>query len=719
MFKKFKEWFSLQLSKNPGSIIVGTILLFNVAFVLLAALAITLFSRDAAEPILYPEALFYTVTMLFDAGCINYIVTNFSTTETVLTFASVVITLIGMLLFTGAVIGYITNFISDFISNANKGNRKLVMSSHVVILNWNSRASEIINDLLYSKTKQKVVVLVNGNKEAIQKEIEERLEDTITRENKETRKEAKGYSFFKKHAFLSQNLIRNNKVVVVVKQGDIFSSKQLNDISLAKARMIVILESDFNNSSTSTTDNHEIDEFDKGNTQTIKTLMQVASITSSEDSADDQKIIVEVTDEKTEDLVNKIIVAKKNDKKCNIVPVKINQILGQILSQFVIMPELNIVYRDLFSNKGAAFFSQEVGTVDPNDKDFDINLFEEKFIKDYMNTHKHAIPLTVMKKGERLVAYFTSDSEKNINNTDSGISHISNNRFELNPNFRLQNKSIVILGHNSKIKNIMEGLKSFCDEWGYKDNEGNNTLRVNIIDDQKHIDMMHNYEEYEKFIVRRYATNESERESIYNEINKIIKESKHRISILLLSDDSVPSEYLDSNVLSNLIYEQELITEKKNKKDFDADKFNIVAEIIDPKHFDLVNSYSVKNVVISNRYISKMMTQIGEKKDIFDFYTDILTYDDEGASEFESKEIYAKPVGALLNKYPEREITAEKLIREVYEASVLLKEKNPTIVIGYIRETKKESKMILFEGNQSNIKLTLHPEDKLIVYSNH
>ena len=108
-------------------------------------------------------------------------------------------------------------------------------------------------------------------------------------------------------------------------------------------------------------DFHERREMiEKGNSNTVKALVQVAQMTSAEESADNQIIIVEVEDNWTLNLVNKIITHKERLGKCNIIPVPVNRILGQILSQFSIMPELNTVYSELFSNKGAEFFCHEI-----------------------------------------------------------------------------------------------------------------------------------------------------------------------------------------------------------------------------------------------------------------------------------------------------------------------------------------------------------------------
>jgi hypothetical protein len=190
-------------------------------------------------------------------------------------------------------------------------------------------------------------------------------------------------------------------------------------------------------------------------------------------------------------------------------------------------------------------------------------------------------------------------------------------------------------------------------------------------------------------------------------------------SILILSDDAVPPEAVDANVLSNLVFAQDNIRRRMQEQEFDPSSIDIIAEIIDPKHFDVVSSYSVRNVVISNRYISKMITQIGEKDALFDFYTDILTYDSADSQTFESKEVYIKKAAHFFRTLPPP-CRVSQLIRAVFEASVapgLTPEQvNPTLLLGIV---KKTGEMILFEGDQTRQEIRIEESDKLIVFSNH
>ena len=64
--------------------------------------------------------------------------------------------------------------------------------------------------------------------------------------------------------------------------------------------------------------------------------------------------------------------------------------------------------------------------------------------------------------------------------------------------------------------------------------------------------------------------------------------------------------------------------------------------------------------------------------------------------------------------------TAEQLIRAVFEASVDAslpeEEREPVLVLGYVRPSGKR---VIFGGDQSQIRVHLQPEDKLLLFASH
>lgn len=704
MKRKINEWISIHVAKNPGRVLLLAILLFNVVFFFLSALIIGNLSLSGTEKMPFFKAAFCTITMILDPGCVQFVVEDIGAMGVVVAVTCLCIIFIGMISFTGAVIGYITNGISNFIDNANAGSRELHVSDHIVVLNWNTRASEIINDLLYCEKKQKVVVLVNSRKAEIEREIEERIADTVERENRAIIQKYSEYGFLKRNFKVMFNRFKKN-ITVIVREGDVFSSKQLHDISVEKAKIVIILGNDINNTICKFEHQNHVSSTNKGNSQTVKTLMQVADITSAEYSSDDQRIVVEITDDWTRDLVNRIIDCKQIEGKCNIIPVEINKILGQILAQFSLMPELNYVYKELLSNKGATFYTEE-REMTP----------DTEFISKYLEHHKKAIPLTHMITDDgKSYAYYVSNLESDIKNTCENSECAYS--VTLNKNYWIEQKNVIILGHNSRCRDIMEAFCNFRSEWNK--NDGSEILHITVIDDQENLDKMNNYEEY-PFVLDTIPASIYDRELICTTIDRIVSENCGDTSILILSDDKALNDDIDANALANLVFVQDIINTKiKNNPDFDKESIDVIVEIIDPKHHDIVNSYSVNNVVISNRYISKMITQIGEKEALFEFYKDILTYDIDTTGGYESKEVYAKKVSAFFDEIP-NSCKADEFIRAVYDASVSknLPENRrfPTVALGYV---KPGGKTVLFAGNQSEIDVNISKHDKLIVYSNH
>ena len=704
MGRRFREWYSIQRAKNPGKVVLFVILMFNIFFFLIAALIIRGLALAGTESMGFFEAVFYTITMILDAGCISYVIEDIGQSGVAIAIVCLVIVIIGMVSFTGAVIGYVTNTISNFIDNSNTGTKKLYMSDHIVILNWNTRASEIINDLLYCPGEQKVVVLTDSGAEDIKKEVNERLSDTIERENRALWEEYSNLSFFRRQWCCFRHKLKNN-IQIVFREGDVFSSKQLFDISLDRARSVVILGSDVNNSVCRFGQREQIEEQAKGNAQTVKTLMQVADITADLKSADDQKIIVEISDDWTWEIVTRIINYKQVSGKCNIVPVRVNQVLGQILSQFSLMPELNLAYRELFSNKGSTFYVREEKVTDDN-----------AYITRYLENHKFAIPLTSMMSGENEYFFYAADSDEDIDKTCAPYN--SSYSVRLNRDYWIEKKCVIILGHNSKCRDIMRGFEAFCEEWGYKDKD-DRILEIIVIDDEQSLKNMDYYKEY-PFVVNTVTASIYDEDIICSTIEEIVDANEEETSILILSDDSALNDHIDSNALANLVYVQDIISDrKKANPDFDVQSIDVIVEIIDPKHHDIVNSYSVNNVVISNRYISKMITQIGEKEAIFDFYTDILTYDTEDSDTYESKEVYAKKVSTFFEEVP-APCTQTELVHAVWEASVdpsvPPEKQNPTIALGYVN---KAGELTLFSSEHADDSVSLKKEDKIIVFTNH
>ena len=701
--KKIKERLSIMLAKNPSGVILLGILLLNIVIIGTSAAIISSLAPQEIHEQGFWASVYYTISMILDAGAISNVIADVGRASVNLVIACLITVVLGSITFTGAVIGYVTNYISNFIETSDAGERRLVASNHTVILNWNSRASEIVNDLIYSKRPEVVVVLVNEGREAIEKELHERFANTLDSERRLLQEHIKKYEmgFFKALKYYRKHALKN-RVTVIVREGDTFSTQKLNDISIKQARTVIILGKDVQNGTCRYETIERLEKNEKGNTNTIKTLIQVAELTSSDDSAENQKIVVETDDEWTLNLVKQIMRHKEQHGGDTIVPLMVNRVLGQILSQFSIMPELNMVYGDLFSNKGASFFSLPA----------DEKMQEERYIGNYMYKNSTAIPLTCMTEKGVSTMYFLADDEDQLMEEVPPY-QVPRSDICVNPNYQMDRHYVIVLGHNSKSSAIMSGFQDFSGEWDFTDPdvEDPNILKILVIDDQKHLDKMGNYETYPQ-VVGTVAADVYDKETVCKAIREFALGHEEDTSVLILSDDAVTTDEMDANALTYLIYVQETITEiQKEFPNFRDGRIDVVVEILNPKNYDIVRSYNINNIVISNRYLSKMITQIGEKDNLYSFYNDILTYDDPD-SECDSKELYIKPVGTFLRKVPGK-CTAAELIRNVYNTSP---KENRSVVLGCIYQ---DGGMHIFSGEQNEIVLNLKAEDKLILFSNH
>ena len=703
-----KQWLSLKVAKNPRGVILIAILLLNVVFICASAVVISQLAPESLRSDGFWASVFYTITMVLDAGCIQFVVADVGQASVSVIIACLLIVLFGMITFTGAMIGYVTSYISDFIAKSNSGSRRLWIRDHMVILNWNSRASEIVNEMLYSDEPERIVILVQANREQVQKEIEDRLLDTLEKEKQALLKETAGMNPVARWFYIRRHGMRN-RVTFIVREGDTFSTQKLNEIAIKRAKSIVILGKDLQNSLCRYELQENQQQQSRGNSNTVKTLIQVADLAGSQDSNDDQKIVVEVNDNWTLRLVQQIIQHKEREGKCHIIPVPVNLMLGQVLSQSAIMPELNAVYGELLSNKGASFYSSPVSH----------HMAEESFVQPYMRYHANAIALTAMptKRGTEL--YFVAEHQRDIEET---VNHpLESMKVELNTDYWLEKRNVIILGHNSRSAAIMDCFNAFRNEWNFRNPAqlerygSQEILNIVVVDDAKHLEQMEYYKAY-PYVNRVLEADVYDREKICQAIDEFVDANVEDTSILILSDDMVAHQDQDANALTYLIYVQDIIARRiKADPSFDPMRMDVVVEILNPKNSDIVRSYSIDNIVISNRYISKMITQIGEKEAIYDFYYDILTYDNEedtNSGSFESNELYIKSVGEFFRTLPPK-CTASQLIRGVYDASA---EDNRNIVLGYV---DGKGKITLFCGDQRDITVELQPKDKLIVFSNH
>lgn len=315
-----KSLISIKTYKRPHIFIILMMILFNV-FILLIAAGIALTIDDSFTS--YIDALMNgSIKWMLTPNAI-LVIENPNTLV-----LAVIVLMIGMVLFSGVIIALTTNGIKDYIAHKKSSSGKIHVENHIVILNWNSKVPELISDLLFVESLGVTVVLLADVDKAY---AESYILNAISRVDS-------------KH-----NLAKMN---VLVKQGDPLLRSNLDNISISKARAVIIMNPN----------RHQLvdDQMTQSDFTVITQVLALGSINFDQYPP----IVVEIKKEETKEkllTLNQII---STLKKHEIMPIVFDQRLGQIIAQTLIESRIKDVYLSLFSFKGSEVYMVKKTTID-------------------------------------------------------------------------------------------------------------------------------------------------------------------------------------------------------------------------------------------------------------------------------------------------------------------------------------------------------------------
>lgn len=386
------------------------------------------------------------------------------------------------------------------------------------------------------------------------------------------------------------------------------SKKDLQDNHIEDAKTIIILDdekTDIEN------ENHQ-DIF------AIKSLMLLNQF----DIKPNQTIIVEIKSIISKHMIDTYI--SKNMKLASqMVTILPDELMGRLIAQTILMPLLNEVYAELFSFKGAEFYS--IPKTDP---------------LEYMKTHPKAIPIYEL-NNQLFILGESYPSTLELRN--SPLNDYQNISF--NKNARYKDLYLVVIGRNNKLEFILDSIHHY-------ERENHTHVFVTLIEN---VDATHIFESLEK-------------------LDKID-------TILILSDDTLEVKDYDSDVLITLLLTQDIV--KKHHAE-------VVIELLNPKHYDIAKCYNVTNTIISNEYISHIITQLSKNRSLYPLYQDLLTYDAEDSTE-ETYEVYAYKAKDVFSMKEELKFSSPaEFIYSCYQSS-----QKDFVVIGLFQDHQKQ----IFKGN--------------------
>ncbi|NCA91693.1 hypothetical protein EOM82_00345 [bacterium] len=588
---RIKRWISIKQNKNARLFLLLGLVFFNFALWICSSFVAFLICPAEYGGNMFVAFWRSGIAWMMDPGF--YAVEG----NIGLRILSIAVIITSMISFSGGIIAYVASLFSSIIENSEKGKGKLYIFNHVLILNWNAKALELIADYLYDDSVNNVVILSDCDKAEVEKMINRKL-----------------YGISKE---------RKAKLNIIVKEGDVFSKSDLNNVCIDNSSSIIILAP------------MDEEDDDAADMSVIKTLMLVANCEQSKN----QTIILETKKDDTAKLVREKI-SKTLGIEDRIIPIQPDEMMGRLIAQTLLYPEVNNVYQELFSFKGAEFYALPEGE-----------------ISEFLQTHDKCIPIYNL-NGNMFVLGNNEKDIASIRNAPLG----EQRKLNLDCKELYKDRNILIFGNNNKLRFIVESLKLYEKDSGCK---------INLT-----------------FV----ASNDAET------IEKSVKDINKIDSILILSSDKLEKKDYDSDVLLTLLMIQDIA--KLHKSD-------IIIELLEPKHFDIAQSYNIKNTIISNQYISRIMTQVSKDSRLFSIFLDLLSYDNCNGTK-KTYEVYAFSAADFLCAKQAMTFSSQsELVASCYNSS-----NGKYTVIGQVSEGKTR----VFQGNLDNKEeLVIYPDDKLVV----
>ena len=400
LFLKLKAKKTLRTYQQPLLITLVTLLLINLA-VLCAGAGIALiidhhYYNSSFFGGSFLSAFITNARWMISPNSLTLLDVN---ENRMLMLEAIIVVIIGMILFSGAIIATVTTALRAFIERKSRAKGKILVNNHFVILNWSSKVPEMIYNLMLKGFKQSIVILSDKTKEYISAEL--------------------------KSLFLTNDVKQKIKANLIIKEGDSLLRGNLEDISIDKASQICVMAKE-----------GVIDLDDDGvvnaDLLNLKIVLKLGSFNLKEDC----QIVVETDSEDARTQIDSLSRKLASLRKLNISAVSFNKKIGQIIAQSLVMPQMSNLYSELFSFEGSQFYSIE----------------SEQEIDDYMKTHMNAIP--VHKDGHLFVLATSEDNCQKMRKQE----YTNDKKFEVAKTGDIPNTNIFVIGENAKSKFLLQSL---------------------------------------------------------------------------------------------------------------------------------------------------------------------------------------------------------------------------------------------------------------------
>ena len=402
LFLKFKAKKTLRTYQKPLAVTLLTLLLINIAVLCIGSVVALVLDVQYYGSQFFEGRFLYAfitnATWMISPNTLTKLEVGSNKLMMVL---AIIIVILGMILFSGAIIATVTTALRTFIDKKSKAKGKIIVNNHFVILNWNSKVPEMIYNLMLKGFKKNIVILSDRNKEYIEAEL--------------------------KSLFLTNEVNTKIKANLIIKEGDSLLRGNLEDISIEEASQICVMARE---------DMVDFDDDDIINSDllNLKIVLKLGSFKLK----DGCQIVVETESDDTRAQIEGLSHKITSLKKLNITAISFNKKIGQIIAQSLVMPHMSALYSELFSFEGSEFYS-----IESNEE-----------IEEYLRNHNNTIP--VYKEDKNL--FVLAEGEEKLNDKRQ-TEYLTNRTFEKNTESISAQISIFIIGENSKTAFLLNSLE--------------------------------------------------------------------------------------------------------------------------------------------------------------------------------------------------------------------------------------------------------------------
>ncbi|MCL2556685.1 MAG: hypothetical protein FWE03_06715 [Firmicutes bacterium] len=415
-FRKFSSKFTIQMNKRPVFMTLGLLVFINAVFLLVVAgvaLAIDMprFDRDGALPA-YFWAIFYAGQWLVTPNSLLNVADN-----QLLWLLGMATFVVGIVLFTGTIVGLTTNYLRQYLAKKGEAKGKLHLAGHYVILNYNQKVLSVLINLMFSSTNATVLILSNKSKNEIR--------DALNAELAMVKDKPRA------------------KVNLIVRKGDPFSASDLDDICIEDAKGILIVDNDYGmenfEQKIAKREAWQIDDISQPDFDALKLVLEMAEF----DIPKTIPIAIETQTHKTVLKINSITKTIPQLANKSINSFSYNKKLGQFIAAAVLNPEITCVIYELLSYIGSEFY--------PLDSELNVD--------EYLAKHTESVPVVKMK--DKL--YVVAEDIKELGQKKKR-ELVTQKRVSINPDRSYMPLELFIVGENSKSDYIRQTLMNVCEE---------------------------------------------------------------------------------------------------------------------------------------------------------------------------------------------------------------------------------------------------------------